>query len=112
MNTIIFDDYNGGNVAMHDEAGERGELTTKSFPDGRVVDLVPLLFGAAKLAVTRPQDEGDGTYDDVWQYQSIAHALEALLEWDGTGEPTGWHRHPATGRRRPGGDPAKEFVRE
>ena len=25
-------------------------------------------------------------------------------------EPTGWMRHPTTGRRRPGGDPAAEYV--
>ena len=36
----------------------------------------------------------------------------AMQVWDGTGEPSGWCRHPATGRRRPGGDPATEFVRE
>jgi len=30
--------------------------------------------------------------------------------WDGEGEPTGWMRHPASGRRRPGGDETKEYV--
>jgi len=48
----------------------------------------------------------------VWQYQSRDAALVALAAWDGEGEPEGWYRHPATGRRRPGGDPAQEFVRE
>jgi hypothetical protein len=33
-----------------------------------------------------------------------------LRAWDGTGEPVGWHRHPATGRRRSGGDPAAEYI--
>ena len=32
-------------------------------------------------------------------------------KWDGTGEPEGWMRHPSSGRRRPGGDPAQEHVR-
>jgi hypothetical protein len=32
--------------------------------------------------------------------------------WDGDGEPDGWSRHPPTGRRRPGGDPDKEYVSE
>jgi len=26
-------------------------------------------------------------------------------------EPTGWSRHPDTGRYRPGGDPAREYVK-
>lgn len=37
-------------------------------------------------------------------------AVAALIEWDGTGEPEGWIRHPMTGRRRPGGDASKEYV--
>jgi hypothetical protein len=32
--------------------------------------------------------------------------------WDGVGEPAGWFREPATGRRRPDGDPAREYVHE
>lgn len=34
-----------------------------------------------------------------------------MEEWDGTGEPQGWFRNQTTGRRRPGGDPAQEFIR-
>jgi hypothetical protein len=39
-------------------------------------------------------------------------ALEALDAWDPATEPdpSGWHRDPHTGRRRPGGDPAAEYV--
>lgn len=33
-----------------------------------------------------------------------------MERWDGTGEPDGWMRHPVSGRRRPGGDPGKEYV--
>jgi hypothetical protein len=35
------------------------------------------------------------------------------VEWtaDGAeGEPAGWHRNPPTGRRRPEGDAAREYV--
>ena len=39
-------------------------------------------------------------------------AVAALKEWDGVGEPKGWMRHPASGRRRPGGDPEQEYVRK
>ena len=34
----------------------------------------------------------------------------AALGWDGNGEPEGWYRHVPSGRRRPGGDPAKEHT--
>lgn len=37
---------------------------------------------------------------DRWCYHTAADALIALSEWDGTGEPHGWHRHPNSGRRR------------
>jgi hypothetical protein len=39
-------------------------------------------------------------YEDRWCYHSEQDARLALQNWDGTGEPTGWHRHPASGRRR------------
>ena len=51
-------------------------------------------------------------YRDRWDYETESGVATALLTWDGTGEPTGWHRHPDSGRRRPGGDPAKEYVQE
>lgn len=53
-------------------------------------------------------------YDDRWCFATEASALEAVAAWpmdDPKGyEPSGWHRHPATGRRREGGDPARETV--
>jgi len=38
-------------------------------------------------------------YDRRWCYHTMADARRALDEWDGTGEPEGWHREPDTGRR-------------
>ena len=49
-------------------------------------------------------------YDDRWCYHDDATAAKALVQWDGIGEPLGWHRHPATGRRRPDGDSSGEYV--
>ena len=42
-------------------------------------------------------------YDDRWCYHGPVEALAALAEWKSrnfAGEPGGWHRHPASGRRR------------
>jgi hypothetical protein len=54
---------------------------------------------------------GDKTsFEDRWCYHSKEAAMKAFIEWNGEGEPNGWHRHPHTGRRRTDGDPATEYV--
>ncbi|MGN6818292.1 MAG: hypothetical protein ACTHJR_06430 [Sphingomonas sp.] len=53
------------------------------------------------------------SYEDRWCYENREKALEAMHEWSDRGfegEPVGWHRHPATGRRRVGGDPMTEYI--
>jgi hypothetical protein len=37
-------------------------------------------------------------------------AVAAMYMWDGEDEPKEWMRHPSSGRRRPDGDPSKEYV--
>ena len=49
-------------------------------------------------------------YEDRWCYETEDGVRNAFHAWDGTGEPTGWRRHPKTGRRRTGGDPATEHI--
>ena len=39
-------------------------------------------------------------YEDRYCYATKEGAISALEAWDGTGDPIGWHRHPATNRRR------------
>lgn len=51
-----------------------------------------------------------GGYERRWCYESYADALAALQAWNGDGEPSGWHRDPYTGRRRPHGDASREYV--
>lgn len=90
----------------------RGAVAWKELADGSVIDVVKLLHGYANIAITKPEDMLFSVYSDVWQYQSLTAALAAHKAWDGVGEPTGWYRHYASARRRPDGDPAKEFIRE
>jgi hypothetical protein len=55
----------------------------------------------------------DWTYEDRWCYEHPYVAHKALEEWQERhfeGEPIGWHRHPDSGRRRPDGDPSKEYI--
>lgn len=59
-----------------------------------VVGLHPLLFTCAILSELTPWG-----YGDRWCYHTYEAAKAAYDAWDGTGEPTGWHRHPKSGRR-------------
>lgn len=81
----------------------------RTLPDGRVLDVVPLTFGRARLLLSA--DGATVFVDDCWCYDSPLRAVIEQVGWDGDGEPTGWMRHPASGRRRPGGDPHQEYVR-
>lgn len=38
-------------------------------------------------------------FDNRWCYKNHRDAKRALDGWSGHGEPDGWHRHPASGRR-------------
>jgi hypothetical protein len=92
---------------LQDFADRNMVLAPKLLPDGRVAFIMRLIYTAA-VCVGPLAD--DGGYDDRWCYHSAAAAHAALAAWDGTGEPQGWHRHPFSGRRRPDGDAAKEYV--
>lgn len=73
------------------------------------IDVMPLLFTAALVTTPRGQDR---YYTDRWCYTTVEKAALAGHAWDPAvdKEPSGWHRHPASGRRRPDGDPAQEHV--
>lgn len=76
--------------------------------DGRLLALEPLLMGAARLHVVA--EDTDAHSDEVYDFQELMAGLVALHRWDGTDEPEGWYRHRPSNRRRPGGDPEKEYV--
>jgi hypothetical protein len=84
-----------------------GTIAQRILPDGREACIYPQLF-THKLVVGLPEV---GWFDDSWCYNTRSAAVDAMNAWDGTGEPMGWHRHPSSGRRRAGGDPAIEVVR-
>ena len=65
-------------------------------PDGRYAGIAKFMFTSAVIVGTIGDIYG---FDDRWCYHSTAEAVAALNAWDGTGEPKGWHRHPASGRR-------------
>jgi hypothetical protein len=86
----------------------------KQLKDGRVSWVMSMTFGKGRLIVGKLLAE-DGRspyeYEDGWCYETLDAALQEHARWDGEGEPSGWMRHPFSGRRRPGGDASKEHVR-
>jgi hypothetical protein len=85
-------------------------LSVRLLPTGRAVFLRPWSYGGLVLNIG---SLGVSWFDDEWNFQAEQHraAWRAALGWNGEGDPEGWYRHPASGRRRPEGDPTKEFVR-
>lgn len=90
--------------------GERYERASawRQLRDGRVLILYPHSFGQYQLTI------GPAclpVYDDTWIWHNYQGAEAAFLNWDGTGEPTGWYRNPKTGRRRDyGADGYTEYI--
>lgn len=50
--------------------------------------------------------------DESYCYARLEHAIAEMRRWhpDTESEPTGWMRHLQTGRRRPQGHPAQEYI--
>ncbi|HDZ51431.1 hypothetical protein LCGC14_0113010 [marine sediment metagenome] len=69
--------------------------------------IMPLMF---THAIITGRIGNKAMYEDRWCYAGYDKAVAALEAWDGIGEPEGWHRHPATGRRREEGDPDLEIL--
>lgn len=86
-----------------------GALGWRNLEDGRVIVLYPMIY-TWRLCVGQQMDGG---YDRGWCYPkgSLAPALIALAHWDGNDDPVdGWIKEVGVGRRRPDGDPAREYI--
>lgn len=84
-----------------------GALYWRALPSGEEIVVYPMTFGKARLCL----GHHDGlSIIDAWCYEDPWLAITAATIWTGEGDPLdGWHRNPHTGRRRPGGDPSKEY---
>jgi len=65
------------------------------YDSGRTAAIMPFMFTWAIIT-----DLSAIGYEDRWCYHELVDALGALEDWNGQGEPEGWHRHPLSGRRR------------
>lgn len=97
-----------GVIWNKDLAWRMGVIAAGRLPDGRVVSITQMI-GSTMLAV----GQNAQTWDEAWDYPNALDCLIAAVNWDGTGEPEdGWERHQPSERRRPHGDPTREYVSE
>lgn len=88
---------------------EAAQLYSRVLPGASIV-VYPMTFGKARLCLCAP--DAYASIVDAWCYPTHKQAIEAAQAWDGEGDPLdGWTRNPASGRRRPDGDPDKEHRR-
>lgn len=85
---------------------ECGYRDPRPIPGNRYAAIQPLMFTHAIIIGELGDMYSAG---DRWCYHDYAAAKAALDAWDGTGEPSCWHRHPRSGRRRTDGNPAQEY---
>lgn len=92
------------------EFWEAPESHVRVLDDGSYVLAHRLMF---HWMLVRGAAESPEFYDDRYCYQTEEMVLQALASYPQEGgmfEPTGWHRHPPTCRRRPDGDASREYV--
>lgn len=78
---------------------------------GIEVSVLPLTFGRAQICTNKLGDRSG--YLETWSYPDPVSAIVALMRWrlEGfAGEPTLWHRHTPSNRRRPFGVAGGEYV--
>lgn len=92
-------------------AQDLGDGEIRDLEDGTYVVAKPLMFHWTLIRGAWDDTLG---YFDRWCYADRDGALAALaafpLRPDPRYEPTGWHRHPMSGRRRPDGTSDTEIV--
>ena len=88
---------------------DEGYVIIRDYPNGIRAGVVPLITGTGRIVIGSLRNWSTG-YDEAFCYDTVGEAVIALLQWNGVGEPDGWFRNPGTGRRRPDGDKAKEYI--
>ena len=73
-----------------------GYMHPRPLPGGRYGCIIRMAYTHAVVVGQIGDQIG---YDDRWCYATCEAAVAALAAWDGNGEPRGWIRHPASGRR-------------
>lgn len=88
-------------------AAKHGYLYVRALPNDRFLVVEEKISEGAFLKLCDAED-----VHGVWDYLELCYAINAAATWDPAKqkEPFGWYRHPASGRRRPFGNPIREVV--
>lgn len=86
-----------------------GAYYQRQIEDGREICVFPRMYNSI-LTIGQASDR-DG-YETHYCYENPVQATLAAEAWNPLEqpEPDGWFRHADSGRRRPNGDPEKEYV--
>lgn len=105
---VVTDEHYGGEVYTLDP-----NQPVRRTREGFDIVVMPWSFAGAQLSIS--SGAHTGFWLDSWCYESgrVGEALAAAEAWNPMteAEPAGWNRHPASGRRRPDGTAASEFIR-
>lgn len=87
---------------------ESGYVAWRALEDGEYLGVLPMTFGKGRLCAGLTHSG----YEEGWCYESLLDAIAEMHRWTPgqEAEPSGWMRHPTSGRRRPDGDASKEYV--
>lgn len=87
---------------------EMGYTSWRILPDGTILAVGVMAFNNGRLFV----DINTYGYEDCYCYDSLQLATDSMNNYNPEleTEPTGWKRHPFTGRRRTNGDITTEYV--
>lgn len=87
---------------------ENGCVYVRQIEDGREICVLPRIYNS--IITIGPA--GRDFYDTHYCYENPVQAIAAAEEWDPLTqpEPEHWFRHADSGRRRPHGDPTKEYI--
>lgn len=86
----------------------RDYLHERALPDGRGLFLMHMLGNNLRIGISPPNDRVN--FSAGYCYHDHDAAWRCALGWDGQDEPEGWYRHLQSGRRRPDGTAASEFI--
>lgn len=85
---------------FHEYLRSNGYYNIVDLGNGNWIGLFRFMFTTA-IIKGKVGRAGRAGYDDRWCYDTAEEAIIAIHNWNGIdGEPEGWKRHPATGRRR------------
>jgi hypothetical protein len=100
-----------GDLAHRPDCARSEMVARRLLVDGTELVVYRMYGEAMDLALTLPGNNFG--VDERWTYAPghFLAAVAGMILWEPNFEPTGWIRHRPSDRRRPDGDPSREYIR-